>query len=165
MKEMDASNSRRVDQSELRVNQAMVITVLTTAFIVDRWELVAFQAGAFILTAANLSLGPYVVLYRKVLRPAGLVKPDIRVDNPEPHRFATMFGASVVSAAAFLLATGRSLAGWGLVWLLITLAAAGFAGWCAGCFTYYSMNRLGLHRLFRYAPVKGIFPGVRPPKG
>lgn len=165
MKAAEISNTRKVDQNELRVNQIMVICVLITAFVVNRWELVAFQAGAFFLTALNLSLGPYVILYRHVLRPAGIVKQDIRADNPEAHRFATMFGTVVVSSAAYFLATGNSVWGWGLVWLLISLASVGYAGWCAGCFTYYMMNRLGFRGQFKYAPIKGTFPGVRPPKG
>jgi hypothetical protein len=164
MKETGSPSTRKVDQNELRVHQVITISVLIAAFILNRWELVAFQAVAFFLTALNLSLGPYVVLYRHVLRPAGIVKPDVRADNPEAHRFATMFGTVVVSSAAYCLKTGNSVAGWGLVWLLISLASVGFAGWCAGCFTYYMMNRLGLHGLFKYAPVKGTFPGVRPPK-
>jgi hypothetical protein len=157
--------TRIVDQNELRINATLVITVLVAAFILDRWELVAFQACALLLTGLHLSLGPYVALYRYILRPAGIVKPDLRVDNPEPHRFAALFGTIVASAGAYFLATGRSVAGWGLVLLLISLAAAGLAGWCAGCFTYYMMNRFGLRGLFKYAPIKNTFPGARPPKG
>ncbi|HEY6872587.1 MAG TPA: DUF4395 domain-containing protein [Geobacteraceae bacterium] len=164
MKAAESSKKRTVDQNELRVNSILVIAVLVTAFVINRWELVAFQAGAMLITTLHLSLGPYVALYRHFLRPAGIVRPDIRTDNPEPHRFATMFGTIVAATAAYLLATGRSVAGWGLVWLLISLAAAGFTGWCAGCFTYYMMNRLGLRGLFKHAPVTGTFPGARPPK-
>ncbi|MCX5876183.1 MAG: DUF4395 domain-containing protein [Deltaproteobacteria bacterium] len=159
-----AERSSTVDQNELRVNSALVIIGLVTAFIIKRWELVAFQAVALFLTTLHPSLGPYVAVYRHILRPAGIVKPDLRGDNPEPHRFATMFGTIVATTAAYLLATGRNGAGWGLVWLLISLATAGFFGWCAGCFVYYVMNRLGLRRLFKHAPVVGTFPGVRPPK-
>jgi hypothetical protein len=155
---------RHVDQNDLRVNATLVVTVLVTAFITDRWELVAFQAGALFLTTVDFGLGPYIALYRHILRPLGIVKPDLRVDNPEPHRFAAMFGTIVALAATYLLATGRSVAGWGLVWLLITLAGANLAGWCAGCFTYYMMNRLGLRGLFKYGPVEDTFPGARPPK-
>ncbi len=165
MKTAERSSTRTVDQNELRVNATLVITVLVTAFVINRWELVAFQAAALFLTAAHLSFGPYVALYRHILRPTRIVKPDLRVDNPEPHRFAAMFGTIVASTAAYLLATGRSVAGWGMAWLLISLASAGLAGWCAGCFTYYMMNRLGLRGLFKYAPVKDTFPGARPPKG
>ncbi len=160
----EESSKHTVDQNDLRVNSALVVTVLITAFVIDRWELVAFQAGVLFVTMLHPSFGPYIALYRHILRPAGIVKPDLRVDNLEPHRFAALFGTIVASSGAYLLATGRSVAGWGLVWLLISLAGAGFAGWCAGCFTYYMMNRLGLRGLFKYAPVKGTFPGVRPPK-
>lgn len=161
---MRVERSSNVDQNELRVNSALIIIGLVAAFVINRWELVAFQAGALFLTALHPSLGPYVALYRHILRPAGIVKPDLRFDNPEPHRFATMFGTVVATTAAYLLATGRSVAGWGLVWLLISLATAGLSGWCAGCFVYYVMNRLGLRKLFKHAPVAGIFPGLRPPK-
>ncbi len=164
MKVTESLSTRTVDQNDLRVNATLVVTVLVTAFVINRWELVAFQAGALFLTTLRLSLGPYVALYRYILRPMRIVNPDLRVDNPEPHRFAAMFGTIVASTGAYLLATGRCVAGWGLVWLLITLAAAGLAGWCAGCFTYYMMNRLGLRGLFKHAPIRGTFPGARPPK-
>lgn len=156
--------ARQVDQNELRVNSSLVIAVLALAFVTDRWQLVAFQAGVMALTALRLSLGPYVLLYRAVLRPAGIVRPDLRVDNPEPHRFAAMVGTIVASTATYLLVTGRSIAGWAVVWLLMSLATTAVAGWCAGCFTYYTMNRLGLRGLFKHAPIAGTFPGSRPPK-
>lgn len=164
MKVTEKSPLHSVDQNELRVNATLVITVLVTAFIINRWELVAFQAAALFLTALQLSCGPYIALYRHILRPAGIVKPDLRVDNPEPHQFAAVFGAIVSSGATYFLVTGRSTTGWGLVWLLISLAAMGMFGWCAGCFTYYVMNRLGLRRIFKHAPIKGTLPGRRPPK-
>ena len=164
MKATEKSSVRKVDQNELRVNSTLVITVLITAFVTNRWELVAFQAGAMFLTALNFSFGPYVILYRYILRPLGIIKPDLRVDNPEPHRFAVIVGTIVASTSTYFLATGRSIVGWSFAWLLIALAAAGWAGWCAGCFTYYMMNRLGLSGVFKYAPIKGTFPGARPPK-
>ncbi len=164
MKAAGGKDMRRVDQNELRVHQAITISVLAAAFISGRWELVAFQSVVFLLTVIDLNIGPYVVLYRKVLLPSGIVKPDIRPDNPESHRFAAMLGTAVVTSATYLLATGRSVVGWGLVWLLITLASVAFAGWCAGCSTYYLMNRLGLRSLFKCPPVKGVFPGARPPR-
>ncbi len=165
MKMSESSSERQVDQNEPRVNAILTITVLITAFVSDRWELVAFQAGALFLTTVNFGLGPYIALYRHILRPLGIVKPDLRIDNPEPHRFAAMFGTIVALTATYLLATGRSVVGWGLAWLVISLAGANLAGWCAGCFTYYMMNRLGLRGLFKHAPIQGTFPGARPPKG
>ncbi len=160
----ETGSSDLVDQNDLRVNATLVVMVLVTAFIINRWEIVAFQAVALFLTALHPSAGPYIAFYRHILRPAGLVKPDLRVDNLAPHRFAALFGALVASAGAYLVLTDRTAAGWGMVWLLIILASVGLAGWCAGCFTYYMMNRLGLRGVFKNAPIVGTFPGVRPPK-
>lgn len=158
------SSVREVDQNELRFNSSLAIAVLATAFIANRWQLVAFQAGVMSLTALRFGSGPYVLLYRTLLRPAGILREDRRADNPEPHRFASMVGAIVASTATYLLATGRSTAGWAAVWLLISLAVIAVAGWCAGCFTYYTLNRLGLRGWFPYAPISGGLPGARPPK-
>src|SRR6266540_5526967 len=105
MKVTEKSSMCKIDQNELRVN-----TTLVTAFVIKRWELVAFQAGALFLTTLHLSVGPYVALYRHILRPIGIIKPDLRVDNPEPHRFAAMFGTIVASTATYLLTTGRGIA-------------------------------------------------------
>jgi hypothetical protein len=93
-------------------------------------------------------------IYRSILKPAGLVKPDVIEDNPEPHRFAQGFGGTVLAAGVIALFLGQSLLGWALVWLVIALAALNlFLGFCAGCFVYYQLNRLGVPG-FRYSPIR-----------
>ncbi len=158
------ANVRSVDQAELQVQRFFVITLLLTAFVLDRWELVALQSVIFALTFLDPGFSPYIALYRHVLQPAGLIRPDRRQDNMEAHRFATMIGIFVSSMAAYLLASGYASLGWGLVWLIVVLAGIAFSGWCAGCFMYYMLNRLGLKGFFKYAPIGGAFPGSRPPK-
>ncbi|MEE8416383.1 MAG: DUF4395 domain-containing protein [Desulfobacterales bacterium] len=157
-------NDRVVDQAEMRVQQFGVITLFLTAFVLDRWELVALQAVIFGLTFLNTRFSPFIALYRHVLQPVGLIRPDRRLDNEEPHRFATMIGVIVSSSATVLLASGYASIGWGLVWLIIVLAGIAFSGWCAGCFAYYMLNRLGLKGFFINAPIGGAFPGSRPPR-
>jgi hypothetical protein len=157
-------NDRTVDQAELKVHQFLGITLLLTAFLLDRWELVALQSVIFGLTFLNPRLSPYIALYHYVLQPAGLIRPDLRLDNMAAHRFANMIGLLVSSSAAYLLAAGYASMGWGLVWLIVVLAGIAFAGWCAGCFTYYMLNRLGVKGFFKNAPIGGAFPGSRPPK-
>jgi hypothetical protein len=157
-------NNQVVDQTELRVNQFFTIIMFLTAFVLDRWELVALQSVIFGLAFLNLRFSPYVALYHYVLQPTGLVRPDLRLDNMAAHRFATMIGILVSSSAAYLLAAGYASIGWSLVWLIIILAGIAFSGWCAGCFTYYMLNRLGLKGFFKNAPICGVFPGSRPPK-
>ena len=158
-------NIRWLDQSEIRTQQALGPLLVITAYILNDWRLVAAQCGIFLITALHYDLGPYVLLYRKVLRPLGIVKPDLRVDNPEPHRFATIIGFSVLVAAVYLLATGATTAGWILVGILALLGGIAFFGWCAGCFFYYVINRFGTGGFFGRAPVGGsVFPGARPPR-
>lgn len=157
-------NDRMVDQAEMRVHQFCSIALFLAAFVWDRWELVAAQSLIFGLTFLNPRFSPYVALYRHVLQPAGLIRPDRRLDNLEAHRFATMIGLLVSLLAAILLVTGYASVGWGLVWLIVVLAGIAFSGWCAGCFTYYMLNRIGVKGFFKYAPIGGAFPGSRPPK-
>jgi len=106
-------NDRVVDQAEIQVQRFFTIALFLTAFLLDRWELVAAQSVIFGLTFLNPGFSPYIALYRHVLRPAGLIRPDHRLDNPEPHRFATLIGVLVSSTAAYLLAAGYASVGWG----------------------------------------------------
>ena len=157
-------NNQVIDQNELQVHRFLSIITLLIAFVLDQWELVALQGVIFGLAFLNLKFSPYVALYHHVLRPSGLVHPDPRQDNMEAHRFATIIGLLVSLSAAYLLATGYAAIGWALVWLIIVLAIIAFFGWCAGCFMYYMLNRLGLKGFFSNARPSGTFPGSRPPK-
>jgi hypothetical protein len=158
-------NIRYLDQSEIRTQQALGPLLLMTAYVVASWRLVALQAGILLLTARYYDLGPYVLLYRLVLKPLRILEPDVRADNPEPHRFAAIFGGTVLSIAAYLLAARGAMAGWMLSWMVAILGGIAFFGWCAGCFMYYMLNRLGVGGFFGRAPIDGsAFPGARPPK-
>ena len=86
MEVTESLNTRTVDQNDLRVNATLVITVLVTAFVVNRWELVAFQAVALFLTTVNMGLGPYVALYRHILRPLGIVEARLRLCLLDPYQ-------------------------------------------------------------------------------
>lgn len=151
---MSTPKERKVDHSALRVNQAFIIGLSLLAFIVDNAWLAAFVGLVMLLGTAVPSLSLFKRIYQHALRPAGLIKPDMIVDNPEPHRFAQGFGGTVVALAVVALASGFSLLGWGLVWLVIALAALNlFLGFCAGCFVYYQLGKLGLPG-FRISPIR-----------
>lgn len=163
MKSNQSPNGKQVDHAAIRVNQAVGMLVHTSAFLLDRWELVAAMVAVYVLTAISLSRGPLSLLYRAILRPRGLVSTDLRVDNPEPHRFGQAVGAISAALAVYLLTSGATFAGWVVVGLLTGLTAVSFAGWCIGCFVYYLLNRLGLKGFFRHAPTDEQVPmGARP---
>lgn len=136
---------RKVDQSALRVNQAFIIGLLLLAYVLDSVWLAAFVGVVMLLGTAVPGLSLFKRIYQHVLKPVGLVKPQVITDNPEPHRFAQGFGGVVVALAVIALLAGQSVVGWALVGLVIVLAALNlFLGFCAGCFVYYQLNRLGV---------------------
>ncbi len=139
---MDAPDKlRQVDHSALRTNQAFILGLLLLAFIFDSVFLVVFVCLVMLLGTVVPNLSLFKQIYHRVLRPSSFVKPDVVVDNPEPHRFAQGFGALVLTGAILFLLLGSYL-GWILVWLVILLAGLNlFLGFCAGCFLYYQLNR------------------------
>jgi hypothetical protein len=146
---------RRVDHSALRTNQAFIITLLVAGFITNLWPLVAFVSAVMIVGTIWPGAGLFKRVYRHVLRPLKIVRPDVIADNPEPHLFAQGMGGTFTLASTLALVGGLDVLGWALTWLVIGLAALNlFLGFCAGCFVYYRLNRLGVPG-FRAAPVEG----------
>ena len=139
------TTSRKVDHSALKVNQVFIIALLALAYVIDSVWLVVFVAAVMLLGTAVPALSLFKRAYQHVLRPAGLVKPNVITDNPEPHRFAQGFGGVVLLGAIAAIFGGATGLGWGLVGLVVVLAALNlFLGFCAGCFVYYQLHRLGV---------------------
>lgn len=138
-------DNRKVDESALKVNQAFIIGLLMLAYILDATWLAALVGVIMLIGTAVPSLALFKRIYQHLLRPSGLVQPNLIVDNPEPHRFAQGFGGTVVMVAVAALLTGQATIGWILAWVVIGLAALNlFWGFCAGCFVYYQLTRLGV---------------------
>ena len=152
---------KKVDHSALRTNQAFVIGLNVLAFILDQpWLSVIVMA---VMLVGTLFKRPgFGLLYKWIFKPLGLVKPDVLLDNPEPHRFAQGFGSVVMLGGSIALLTGATALGWGLVWFVVALAALNlFGGFCVGCAFYYWLNRLNVPG-FAKTPPADTFPGARP---
>lgn len=131
------------DRTALRVNQAAIIALLLAAFIIDLPWLVAVIALVLALGAASPELALIQRLYRDVLRPAGLLRPDIHQEDGAPHRFAQGMGAAVLILASVALFLGAATFGWALALLVVALAAINLVfGFCAGCFIFFQIRRL-----------------------
>jgi hypothetical protein len=151
----------KVDHSALRTNQAMIIILLLTGFILNFPWLVALTALVMIVGTVIKRPG-FAFIYTSWLKPRNWIKPDVIQDNPEPHRFAQGFGAVVLTASIIGLFVGAGVLGWALTWLVIALASLNlFIGFCAGCAMYYWLNRLKVPGFVKSAPA-GTFPGMRP---
>jgi molybdopterin converting factor small subunit len=137
-------SERNVDHSALRINQVFIIGLLVLAFVLDAPALAAFVAAVMLIGAARPGAELFKLVYWGILRPAGIVRPDVIPDNPEPHRFAQGLGGIFAGLGALALFAGASAIGWALTWLVVALASLNlFFGWCAGCNVYYLLNRLG----------------------
>jgi hypothetical protein len=136
---------RKVDQNGMKVGQAVTILLLIAAFVLNSWVLVAFVAVAQLLGALDVPFAPYRLFYQNVVKAAGWVKPNIITDNPEPHRFAMLVGALFNGVAAVALLAEVTVVGWVLVGIVLVLANLNFwLNFCAGCWMYYQLNRLGI---------------------
>ena len=134
---------RQVDRTALRVNQACIIGFLALAFLLDQPWLVAFVCAVMAIGTAFPQAALFQRIYRDVLRPAGLLKPDLHDEDAAPHRFAQGMGAAVLLIATIALFAGATVLGWWLSFVVIALAAVNlFFGFCAGCFVYFQLQRL-----------------------
>ncbi len=151
----------KVDHSAIRTNQALIIGLNFLAFILNVPELAGF-VGLVMLVGTIFKRPGFAAFYIRVLRPSGVLKPDVVEDNPEPHRFAQGFGSLVVLGGVFALFFGLNMLGWSLIWVVIALAALNlFGGFCVGCAMYYWLNRLEVPGFVKSPPPETV-PGMRP---
>ncbi|MCL6540808.1 MAG: DUF4395 domain-containing protein [Roseiflexus sp.] len=135
------------DRTALRVNQAAMIVLLLVAFVANLPWLAATTAIIMALGAISPSLALFQRLYRDVLRPAGLLRPDIHQEDAAPHRFAQGMGATVLILASLALFLGAPTVGWALALLVVALAAINLVfGFCVGCFIFFQIQRLAHSR-------------------
>lgn len=152
---------KQIDHSAMTVNQVIIIALNILAFVLNQPWLAALVAAVMLLGALAGAPG-FGFVYQSALKPAGIVRPHVLEDHPEPHRFAQGLGGVFMLAGAAALFGGAAALGWGLVWMVAALAALNaFGGFCVGCFIYYWLTRLGVPG-FTKNPPAGTFPGARP---
>ncbi len=142
----------RVDRNALRANQACIVGLTVLAFLGNWPWLVAAVAVVLLAGTANPRLALFQQAYRRWLL-VRMIQPDEREEDPAPHRFAQGLGGGVLLVAALALWGGYSSLGWELAWLVVVLAAVNLIfGFCAGCFAFFQLSKLGL---IRRGPVHG----------
>ncbi len=157
---MDTQELNKVDHAALKTNQAAIILLNIIAFVINAPWLALIVTVAMLVGTLRKKPG-FGFIYR-ALKLTGWPKPNILLDNPEPHRFAQGFGAVVMLIGSVLLFLGINAVGWGLIWLVVALAALNlFGGFCVGCAMYYWLGRLNVPG-FSKMPPEDSFPGMRP---
>jgi hypothetical protein len=140
-----APPAKPLDRTSLRLNQVLIITFLVIGFVFNAPLFVAFVAAVMAIGTAAPQAALFQRIYRDLLRPAGLLKPDVHDEDAAPHRFAQGMGAGVLFVALVAFIAGASAIGWALSIVVIALAAINlFFGFCAGCFVYFQLQRFGV---------------------
>jgi len=139
---------KKVDTTTIKFNQGSIIILTSLAFLFDLPWLVLFVALVLAVGTIWPGAALFQGIYRRVLKPLGLLKPHVVDDEPAPHRFAQGLGATCLGLSSLaLLAFGLAALGWALAGLVVVLAAMNlFFNFCAGCFIYLQLNRLGLFK-------------------
>lgn len=147
-----SANSLRVDTHLAKFSQACTVLLTGLAFLLNQPWLVLITAVIMTLSALAPTISPYRLLYRDIILPLHLLKPRIVEDDPAPHRFAQGVGAAFLIASSIVLFfLHASVVGWALDLIVFVLAAVNLTvGFCAGCFVYYHLGRLGLLPRVRY---------------
>jgi len=129
----------KVDHNAIKFNQLSIALVSLGAFIGD-WPLLAGVLGLILW-------GLFRFIYQRVALPLGLLRSHILDDDPAPHRFAQGTGAAVLILGYAALLGGADAVGWTLVVLVTVLALVNVVfDFCAGCFVYYQLRRVGALR-------------------
>jgi hypothetical protein len=143
------------DRSVLKVNQAILMTVIVAGYLIGlayhpiAWALPVL-AVMMLAAVASPAFNVPRLLYLHWLKPAGIVKPRVRQEDPAPHRFAQLVGGVFLAAASIFVITGVLLVAWVLAWIVAALAFLNFAfDICVGCIMYAQLVRIGLLPLSR----------------
>jgi hypothetical protein len=136
---------KKVDTTTIKFNQASIIVLTLLGFLLDQPYLVLFVGLVLAVGTIFPNAALFKQIYLKLLKPKGLLKPNVIDDDPAPHQFAQGVGALFLLAGSFtLLIMNAVVLGWALAWIVIVLASINlFFGFCAGCFVYYQLDRFG----------------------
>jgi hypothetical protein len=142
----------RVDTHLAKFSQATIVLLTALAFLLNQPIIVLITAAIMALSALSPSISPFRLIYKYIVLPLHVLKPRIVEDDPAPHRFAQGVGAAFLIAATLVLyLTSATPVGWALDLIVFVLAGINLTvGFCAGCFVYYHLGRIGLLPRVRY---------------
>jgi hypothetical protein len=149
------------DRSALKVGQVLLIGGLVVSWLIGLARplaAIALPIFTLMLLGSALSVATSLprALYVRVLKPRGLVRPRVRIEDPAPHRFAQLVGGVFLLAASVAAAVGQLTVAWTLGWVVIALAFLNFAfDICVGCIVYAQLVRVGLFPIGGRRPVAG----------
>ncbi len=142
----------RLDARLGKFSQVGTFVLTGLAFVLHLPAMVLITTVLLALSALVPVIGPYRLIYRYILVPLHILRPRMVEDDPAPHRFAqgvaTVF---LLVSTLVLFLSHATVLGRTLDPLVFVLSGINlFVGFCAGCFVYYHLGRLGITPPVRY---------------
>jgi hypothetical protein len=146
------SSGLRVDTHLAKFTQACIVVLTAVTFILQWPVLVLIVMLCMAISVVAPAASPFRLLYKSIIVPLHVLQPRIVEDDPAPHRFAQGIGTLFLLAGTVVLFfTSATALGWILDLIVFVLAGINLTvGFCAGCFVYYHLGRLGILPKVRY---------------
>ena len=137
---------KQVDTTAIKYNQAAIIRLSLLCLIINQPYLVLFVGLVMAVGTVWPRAALFKLIYLKFLKANNILAANVINDDPAPHQFAQGVGAIfLLTGSSALLVFNQIVLGWTLAWIVIILAAVNlFFNFCAGCFVYYQLDRVGL---------------------
>jgi|SRR3990172_10922509 len=138
------SREEKLDRSSLKFNQGAIVVLVSLAFLFDLNWLVSLVSLIMLTGTFFPKAGLFKLTYFYIVKPLGIIKPQIVNDSNTPHLFAQGLGG-VVLVISFLLLnfTDQYFIGWLLSIIVVALAFINLTiNFCVGCFIYYQLSKL-----------------------
>lgn len=142
---MDNQPSLVVDQNKIKFAMLANLLLLGLGWVIDSWIPIFASALCQLLGATKLNIAPYTALYKYVLVPTKLLKPNTITDDPLPHRFASFIGGVLILIGSILLFFDIPIIGWLFIAIVFTLQNLNlWVNFCMMYSMYYFLNTLGV---------------------
>jgi len=134
---------KKLDRNALRFNQGAIVFFTAAAFLLQLPWLIAFVAAVMLIGTAFPGAGLFKLIYLKIVKPLGILKPKIVEEAGAPHQFAQGLGGFFLVLSFIALQFNLDVIGWALSLIVLALALVNLTvNFCLGCYIYFQLNKL-----------------------
>jgi hypothetical protein len=139
------NESNKLDRNALKFNQGAIVALTAAAFLLQQSWLIAFVMAVLIIGTIFPGAGLFKLIYSHILKPAGMIKPNIVNEDSSPHQFAQGLGGVFLLLSFIALEFNLGILGWGLSIIVLLLALVNLTvNFCLGCYIYFQLNKMGI---------------------
>jgi len=138
---MSYKNSK-LDRSAIKFNQGSIVIFTALAFLLNIPWLVAFTAVVMLTGTIFSKAGLFKLTYKYIVKPTGLIKPNVVEEDNSPHQFAQGLGGVFLAVSFIALTAKMAVLAWILALIVLALAFINLTvNFCAGCFIYFQLHK------------------------